>query len=79
MSLDYFNGGIHGPKYGDLPWLLEQVDQLPVDLQSEIKERYKEIYRSLEGQDDQRFRSNQWIRRVVEKYKPVKSVENLPF
>lgn len=79
MNDSYYDGGIHGAKFGDDKWLREQVDLLPVAMQKDVTERYKEIYRSLAGDDKQRFRSNSWLRNVVKKHKVIIDSEALAF
>jgi hypothetical protein len=70
----------HDSKFGDLAFINQQIDQLPITMQKEVKARYSEIYVELCEKDQQnaRFRSNTWLRRVVEKNKP-KNDDSLPF
>jgi len=68
--LNCYDGGQHGEQYGDRAWVLEQIDKLPINMQSDIKKRYSEIYTNLDGDLKQRYRSNRWLLAVVKKYKP---------
>ena len=69
----YYNGGIHGPKYGDLEWINEQVGLVPVMQQKALRTRYGEIYTELAQTDpnNARFRANSWLRKVVKKNRVI--------
>jgi len=71
MQINHYNGGIHGEKYGDKSFIDENIDLLPIRLQEETKNRYSEIYSQLEKEDPHhcRFRVNNWLRKMVNKYK----------
>ena len=69
MLKSFFDGCIHGNGYGDLNWIIEQIDKLPIGIQNEVEQRYSDIYESLTGEDYQRYRSNTWLRMTVIKYK----------
>lgn len=68
MLKSFFDGGIHGHGYGDLNWIIEQIDKLPIGIQNEVEQRYSDIYESLSGEYYQRYRSNTWLRMTVIKY-----------
>ena len=75
----FYNGGEHGSTYGDGPWLVETVDKLPIRKQKPVAVRYGEIYQQfvLEDTKNYRYRCNVWLRKIVEKYKPIN--DGLPF
>lgn len=79
MNDSYYDGGCNGERFGDLSWIKEQVDSLPVAMQKDVRERYSVIYRSLAGENNQRFRSNSWLRKVVKKHKVVIDNNDLAF
>ena len=65
----FYNGGEHGPTYGDGPWLVETIDKLPIRKQKPIGIRYGEIYKQLVESDPRncRYRSNTWLRKTFDK------------
>lgn len=65
----YFDGSPHAERYGDLKWIGEQIDLLPIGMQNQVKEKYHSIYQELAGDPKQRYRSNLWLVRVVKKHK----------
>tara|TARA_R110000822_G_scaffold135429_4_gene273019 strand:+ start:82 stop:324 length:243 start_codon:yes stop_codon:yes gene_type:complete len=75
----FYNGGMHGEKFGDGPWLVETIDKLPIRKQKPVAARYSEIYQQLVLEDPKnyRYRCNVWLRKIVEKYKPIN--DGLPF
>ena len=76
----FFDGGIHGPTYGDGPWLSEALEQIPFRKQKAVANRYSEIYQELVLSDPRqcRYRSNCWLRKVVKKYTVVNN-DIVPF
>jgi len=70
--MNYYNGGMHGHRFGDRQFVNSQILRLPVDIQGKIRVEYSNKYQSLEGQDDQRYRCNTWLRAVVKKYGFIK-------
>lgn len=68
MPKKYYNGEMHGHKYGDIQWISEQIDKLPIGMQDDVDKKYSDIYESLSGENLQRFRSNTWLRAVVVKH-----------
>jgi len=79
MNDGFYDGGVSGERFGDRQWLKEQIDLLPIAMQKDVSNRYKEIYRSLAGDEAQRFRSNSWLRKVVKKSKVVVDKNSLAF
>jgi len=78
--LNFYNGGEHGEPYGDRSWIFEQISFLPICIQKDVKKRYSEIFKSLSDDENQRFRSNTWLRKVVEKERVIKDKNDcLPF
>ncbi len=75
----FYNGGEHGPNYGDAEFISEWSDKLPIRMQWEVKDRDTEIYQELRLSDPSncRYRVNSWLRKTVEKNKP--SSNGLPF
>lgn len=73
--MNFYNGGSHGEQYGDKEFIDEQIEQLPYELMSDVKDKYSEIYELLlrEDKDNARYRVNTWLRKVVKKHKPVDS------
>lgn len=72
LPANFYNGGEHGPNYGDGPWLVETIDKIPHRKQQAVADRYSEIYQELllSDADKCRFRINTWLRKIVKKYKP---------
>ncbi len=70
--MNYYDGGIHGPRFGDSTFINREILKLPVEMQGKIRVEYSNKYLSLEGQDNQRYRCNTWLRAVVKKYGFVK-------
>lgn len=68
MPKNFYNGGANGEKYGDRQWIIEQIDKLPIGMQDKVKERYSDIFESLNGEENQRFRANTWLRMTVKKH-----------
>jgi len=70
---DFYNGGMHGPKYGDGEFISKQIDLLPISMQKKVRKRYGGIYLKLikEDKDKCRYRANTWLRATVKKYKAV--------
>lgn len=66
--MNCYRGGAHGEQYGDLAWVVEQIDKLPILMQGRVEARYSEIFDSLAGETDQRYRVNTWLRKVVKKH-----------
>lgn len=75
MPKNFFDGGMHGHRFGDLHWIIEQIDKLPIGIQKDVAEKYSDIYESLKGSDLQRFRANTWLRMVIIKYR-IETDEN---
>jgi len=75
----FYNGGENGERFGDAEWLTEQIDRLPIRKQKPVAARYSEIYQQLVLEDPKnyRYRCNVWLRKIVEKYKPIN--DGLPF
>lgn len=73
MLPEYYYISPHGENYGDKAFLIETIDQLPISRQQPISNRYSEIYSELSNSDPQncRFRCNTWLRKQVERHKPV--------
>ena len=65
----FFNGGIHGEQYGDLSFISEEVDKLPISRQRGMIKRYSEIYQQLISEDPKnaRYRVNTYLRKRVKK------------
>ena len=76
----FYNGGENGERFGDAEWLSETIDKIPHRKQKAVAGRYSEIYQELvlSDPDKCRFRSNTWLRKVVEKLKPI-NTGTLPF
>jgi len=70
----------HSEKFGDLEWINQQIDLLPIRMQKEVKARYSEIYTELCESDplNSRFRANTWLRKNVDKFK-AQTNSDLPF
>ncbi len=68
--LEFYNGGMHGERFGDGKFISEQIDMLPIKIQDRMREKYGVIYAELMETDEinARFRSNTWLRNVVKKY-----------
>ncbi len=65
--MKYYKGGVHGEKYGDGQFVNREILKLPFAIQGQVRVRYSEIYQSLEGHHNQRFRANNWLRATVKK------------
>ena len=67
----FYNGGEHGPQYGDAEWLIDQLNQLAKPVREQVSKRYSEIYQELELSDPNqcRKRVNTWMRKTVIKNK----------
>jgi len=78
--LNYYDGGIHGHRYGDWNFIKIEIDKLPISLQKKTLTRYGEIYRELLEIDPHRSRqrANIWLRKFVDKHKAVDN-NLLPF
>lgn len=79
--MNYFNGGQHGERFGDLEWICEQIDKLPIDRQTYTKEKYFNAYAELIELDPEnaRYRCNYRLLQTVKKYKVVVDNSNLIF
>jgi hypothetical protein len=72
LPANFYNGPDHG-QYGDSKFLIEWIDKLPIRMQKPVSEKYSEIYTQLVKDDPNecRARVNTWLRKTVEKNKPV--------
>jgi hypothetical protein len=63
-------GGMHGDRFGDLSWINEQIDKLPINLQTYTRDKYSDIYNELLESDKNnvRYRVNTWLRKIVKKH-----------
>ena len=79
--MNCYTGGMHGPKFGDLGWINEQIDKLPINLQTGTRENYSAIYTELLESDvrQSRYRSNTWLRKFVKKHGLKVDNSNLMF
>ena len=59
--------------YNDSLWLEAQLDQLPINLQKKVAERYSEVYFKLTADEERgvRFRCNSWLSKTVAKYRVI--------
>lgn len=74
-------GGMHGYKFSDLPWINEQIDKLPIKLQTYTRDKYSDIYAELLESDKNnvRYRVNTWLRKTVKKHQVVVDKNDLMF
>ena len=79
--MNCFDGWIHGDKFGDLSWINEQIDMLPIRLQTYTRDKYSSIYTELLETDNNnvRYRANTWLRNTVKKHKATIDKNDLMF
>lgn len=57
----------HGARLGDGEFVHREILKLPIDIQGKVRIMYSQIYKSLDGLPNQRFRANTWLRAIVKK------------
>ena len=59
--------------YNDSEWIGSQIDLLPIQMQSDVANRYSDIYLKLTSENDikARYRANTWLRLTVDKNKVI--------
>jgi len=79
--MNCYDGGMHGYRFSDKPWIMEQLDLLPIRLQTYTKDRYSEIYTELlvSDKNNSRYRANSWLRATVKKHGVISNKNEAAF